>query len=265
MKTKDVNKVSSLLILSLGFADFVMGVYLLIIASVDVYYRGHYIAYSDHWQSSVLCKVAGFLSTISSEVSVFTLTFITIDRLICIAFPLSMRRYTLRVTYGLILASWNIAALIAMMPFFIESYFNNKFYARSGVCLALHITNQKPAGWEYSVAIFFCVNFVAFITIIISYFYMYVTIKRASRYINRNQAKKSNDSKVGRQMALIVFTNFCCWMPIIIMGLCAMLGSAISGNSHIYFLNNIAKAMQLHCHVVYSLSATTFLTIAPVF
>lgn len=33
------NKVSSLLILSLGFADCLMGVYMLIIASVDVYYR----------------------------------------------------------------------------------------------------------------------------------------------------------------------------------------------------------------------------------
>lgn len=32
------------------------------------------------------------------------------------------------------------------------------FYGRSGVCLALHITPDKPNGWEYSVFIFLCIR-----------------------------------------------------------------------------------------------------------
>ncbi|MPC99541.1 G-protein coupled receptor GRL101 [Portunus trituberculatus] len=28
------------------------------------------------------------------------------------------------------------------------------FYGRSGVCLALHITHEKPNGWQYSVFVF---------------------------------------------------------------------------------------------------------------
>jgi hypothetical protein len=116
-----VSPVSSTLILSLGCADFFMGVYLIIIASVDVHYRlekkiqfkslyrcelsnflysrGRYIENADFWQNSILCKFCGFLSTISSEVSVATLVFITIDRLICISFPFSMRKFTLKLTY----------------------------------------------------------------------------------------------------------------------------------------------------------------------
>ena len=113
------NKVSSSLILSLGCADFLMGIYLLIIATVDVYYRsdqfkiiklithsfllnlnrGHYIEVSDNWRNSYLCKLCGFLSTISSEASVFTLVFIAIDRLICICFPFSKHKLNLRLTY----------------------------------------------------------------------------------------------------------------------------------------------------------------------
>jgi hypothetical protein len=33
---------------------------------------------------------------------------------------------------------------------------NRNFYGRSGVCLALHITPEKPSGWEYSVFVFLC-------------------------------------------------------------------------------------------------------------
>lgn len=74
------NPVESTLILSLGIADFLMGIYLITIASVDVYYRGRYIEVSDMWRSSALCKFCGFISTLSSEACVFTLVFITVDR-----------------------------------------------------------------------------------------------------------------------------------------------------------------------------------------
>jgi leucine-rich repeat-containing G protein-coupled receptor 8 len=51
-----------------------MGSYLLMIALVDRYYRGVYFIHDSEWRSSRLCAMAGFLSTFSSELSVFTLT-----------------------------------------------------------------------------------------------------------------------------------------------------------------------------------------------
>lgn len=95
----DTNPVSSRLILSLGCSDFLMGIYLLIIASVDEFYRGRYIENSDYWKNSLLCQFCGFLSTLSSEMSVATLVFITIDRLIVISFNFSDYRFTLSFTY----------------------------------------------------------------------------------------------------------------------------------------------------------------------
>ena len=118
-KTRNqTNRVSSTLILSLGCSDFLMGIYLLIIASVDEYYRqvvisfslcchclclflfsGRYIENSDYWKHSSLCQLCGFLSTISSEMSVATLVFITLDRLISISFSFSNYKFTLKFTY----------------------------------------------------------------------------------------------------------------------------------------------------------------------
>ena len=61
-------KVSSFFIINLGMSDFLMGVYMLIIASVDVYYRGIYILEADKWRASWLCQTAGILAMLSSEV-----------------------------------------------------------------------------------------------------------------------------------------------------------------------------------------------------
>ncbi|XP_055924933.1 uncharacterized protein LOC129956919 isoform X2 [Argiope bruennichi] len=228
---KDAPRISSTLILSLGCADFLMGIYLIIIASVDVYYRGIYIKNSERWKRSALCKTCGFLSTVSSEVSVFTLAFITIDRLITLCFPLSHKRFSLNLTYKLIITSWVLAATMAVIPLLVEPYFEGGFYARSGVCLALHITNDRPAGWEYSIAIFFCVNSMAFAVIVSAYSYIYVNIRRSYKNMSRLMSRQSRTDKIGRQMALIVMTNSMCWFPIIIMSLLAMSGVNIPGEA----------------------------------
>lgn len=67
-------QVHSFLITNLALGDLIMGTYLLLIAVVDCYYRGVYFIHDSAWKSSRLCSLAGFLSTFSSELSVFTLT-----------------------------------------------------------------------------------------------------------------------------------------------------------------------------------------------
>lgn len=74
-----VFQVHSFLITNLAVGDFLMGFYLLIIASVDTHYRGVYSVHDEEWRSSKLCSLAGFLSTLSSELSVFTLILITLE------------------------------------------------------------------------------------------------------------------------------------------------------------------------------------------
>ncbi|GFT32063.1 g-protein coupled receptor GRL101 [Nephila pilipes] len=258
-KTKDsTSRISSTLILSLGFADFLMGIYLIIIASVDVHYRSIYIENSDKWKKSTLCKVCGFLSTVSSEVSVFTLAFITVERLISLCFPLSQKRFSVPFTYKLIGVSWVVAAVMAAVPLVVEPYFQGRFYARSGVCLALHITNHRPSGWEYSVAIFFCMNFMAFIIIVTAYLYMYITIRKSYQNMSRLMSRQSRSDKIGRQMALIVLTNSMCWFPIIVMGLLAMSGVNIPGEAYSWTAIFVLPLNSATNPLIYTISSLHF-------
>ena len=125
-------RVSSFFIMNLGASDFLMGVYIIIIASVDVFYRGRYIVYADTWRTSTLCKAAGFLAILSSEVSVYMLTVITLERMFTIAAPLkfgNMRQRTARYIVG---AGWIVCFIICFIPTVETNYFGDSFFGRTG-------------------------------------------------------------------------------------------------------------------------------------
>ncbi|XP_053204523.1 G-protein coupled receptor GRL101-like [Panonychus citri] len=215
------NSVSSFLIANLALGDLMMGVYLIIIGSVDFTYRGQYFIHDAYWRSSKMCQLAGFISTLSSELSVFTLTVITIDRFLRITFPLKFHRFKMTNARLVILGTWIFTVILAGVPLLDIKYFDN-FYGRSGVCLSLHITNQRPNGWEYSVFVFLVLNFISFTTIAIAYVWMFIVAK------NTRSALRSADIRLSSTMAkrimLIVMTDFWCWMPIIALGVISLNG-----------------------------------------
>ncbi|KAL8591215.1 hypothetical protein ACOMHN_019191 [Nucella lapillus] len=70
-----------------------MGVYITIIGIADEQYRSKYLHHDITWKSSVMCKVAGVLSLLSSEVSALIIWIITLDRFVVLHFPFSTLRF----------------------------------------------------------------------------------------------------------------------------------------------------------------------------
>ncbi|XP_022237288.1 G-protein coupled receptor GRL101-like [Limulus polyphemus] len=218
------NKVHSFLITNLAIGDLFMGIYLLIIATVDTYYRGVYFIYDSYWKHSPLCQFAGFLSTLSSELSVLTLTIITLDRFMCIIFPFRLKRLNMKQMSLIMGAVWAVVVLLAGIPLLDINYFSN-FYGRSGVCLALHITPERSHGWEYSVSIFLALNFVSFAVITLAYTWMFGVAKKTQTAVRSRDSRA--EATMARRMTVIVTTDFCCWMPIILLGVASLSGATI--------------------------------------
>jgi hypothetical protein len=86
----------SILVTSLNAANLLMGVYCGIIAGADEVLRGSFVHEERAWTDSVMCRVAGFLYLLSTEVSAFTITLITWDRVSLTLF--SLRGY--RIGFG---------------------------------------------------------------------------------------------------------------------------------------------------------------------
>ncbi|XP_030839825.1 uncharacterized protein LOC762725 isoform X3 [Strongylocentrotus purpuratus] len=218
-------RVQSFLILNLAISDCLMGVYMLIIASADVHYKNVYVFHAEGWKASGMCKLAGILANLSSEVSVLILTIITLDRFLCITFPFSQKhleRKSVRITAAVI---WSACLIYSVIPALPIPYFGERFYGRSGVCLALPLTNVKPPGWQYAMSAIF-INFIAMVTIIGCYIVIYIVAKRSGSTLRTNKTMDA-EIKLAVRTAIIVATDICCWLPIVILAFVSLSNSAI--------------------------------------
>ncbi|XP_072178833.1 uncharacterized protein [Diadema setosum] len=240
------SKVQNRLIASLALADCIMAVYMLIITSADLHFGLDYYLSAPLWRNSDLCRFAGSLAFLSSEASVISLTLITLDRFVCIVFPFGGRRITSRGCRIMLCITWLTVFLITV-PTFIDNLKIPDFYGQSDVCigLPLHLKSgetgvlvttketewsrdftvtfvpldsKKRPPWLYSIIVFICINLLSFIFIAVCYIVMFVKVRRSSK-ATTNTASRSREIKMARRMAILIGTDFACWMPIILMGI----------------------------------------------
>ena len=80
-QTLDGISFQQFIILNISMADFIMGIYLITIASYDASFSGFYGEVDREWRSSLKCSVIGSLAVISSETSCFLMVVLTGFRL----------------------------------------------------------------------------------------------------------------------------------------------------------------------------------------
>ncbi|RWS12659.1 leucine-rich repeat-containing G-protein coupled receptor 5-like protein [Dinothrombium tinctorium] len=198
------------LVCNLAIADFFMGIYLGMLAVVDAATLGEFKVYAIAWQSSIGCQVAGFLGVLSSELSVYTLAVITMERNYAITHAMHLnKRLSLKHASYIMSIGWFFALLMAILPFLGVSD-----YRKFAVCLPFEIGDSLSMAFVISLLL---INGLAFLILMACYLRMYCAIRGS-------QAWNSNDSRIARRMALLVFTDFLCWAPIAFFSLTAVLG-----------------------------------------
>ncbi|XP_055684982.1 lutropin-choriogonadotropic hormone receptor isoform X2 [Lutzomyia longipalpis] len=199
------------LVCNLAAADFFMGVYLGILAVVDASTLGEFRMFAIPWQMSAGCQLAGFLAVLSSELSVYTLAVITLERNYAITHAMHLnKRLSLRHAGYIMTIGWTFALTMAILPLFGISD-----YRKFAVCLPFETTNST-ASLAY-VVFLMLINGIAFLILMGCYLKMYCAIRGS-------QAWNSNDSRIAKRMALLVFTDFLCWSPIAFFSLTAAFG-----------------------------------------
>jgi hypothetical protein len=216
------NKIHSFFIKNLSMADLIMGIYLFVIASRDVMYRGDYLSHEFDWRSGWECDACGFLSSLSSEVSVLILTVITLDRYMCVMYPLNIKRRSLRSAYAIMAFIWGLCFMLALLPIISIPYFGEHYYSNNGVCLPLHIHDPFGQGWEYSAFVYVGINFTAFAFVFYSYCAMFYVIRTSRLSLRSSQINQ--ETSLARRFAFIVFSDFFCWVPIIVIKIIALAG-----------------------------------------
>ncbi|KAM6130906.1 thyrotropin receptor isoform 2-T2 [Pterocles gutturalis] len=202
------------LMCNLAFADFCMGLYLLLIASVDLHTRSEYYNHAIEWQTGPGCNTAGFFTVFASELSVYTLTVITLERCYAITFAMHPdRKIRLRHAMVIMLGGWISCFLLALLPLVgVSSY--------SKVSICLPMDTEAPVAEAYVVFVLIC-NIIAFVIICACYIKIYVTVR------NPQYKSGDKDTKIAKRMAVLIFTDFLCMAPISFHALSAIMNKPL--------------------------------------
>lgn len=193
--------VSRFLMCHLAFADLCMGIYLLLIASVDLHTRAEYFNHAIDWQTGPGCRLAGFFTVFASELSVYTLTVITLERWYAITFAMRLdRKLRLHHAAAVMLGGWIFCLILALLPLVGVSS-----YQKVSICLPM---DMKSTAAQVYIILVLLLNIVAFFVICACYFRIYCAVH------NPHYRSGSKDTNIAKRMAVLIFTDFLCMAPI---------------------------------------------------
>ncbi|XP_061170413.1 G-protein coupled receptor GRL101-like [Saccostrea echinata] len=211
-----------ILTINLSCAEFLVGVYLYIIAIINLHYTGQYGLNDYVWRHSIVCTLSGITATLSSEVSAFIVLLITLDRFIAVMYPFSDLKLNRRRVSVLLFIVWVASLLLALIPLIPDPNLEN-FYAQSGVCVSLPLSITRKSGWQYSMTVFVGINFSLFLFIIFVQISIFVKVFRVGKNV-QSTAESQRESSLAKTLFAIVLTDVFCWIPIGTIGMLTFFG-----------------------------------------
>ena len=279
------------LIIMIALGDFLIGCYLFIIATYDtIIFKKDYCERQIAWITSFECSVIGVLSTIGSQISLFSMTGLSIVRIHGIWNSMKIPgEVTLMKVFKIsaaALALFLVSVTIAVSPivgsfedFFvngvkfsdglkiftgtpdkatvkdvIQAYYGRTkdttmrwkmliemirnmfshdfqyedltedvikadFYGNDGVCLFKYfVQNEDPQRlFVWSILV---LNFICFVLISISYLFIGMISRRSSKSLTsskNNQQIAHRNNRMNQRIAIIITTDFLCWVPFIVI------------------------------------------------
>ena len=123
------------LIILISFGDWLVGGYLLLLAVVDSYYGNRFCSEQVQWLLSSYCSTLGVVSTVGSQISLFSMTILSIIRLVKVfqrlsaPGPVNKKSYILVGSICLFVVGSSVAvAVIPLMPRFEDTFANALYF-----------------------------------------------------------------------------------------------------------------------------------------
>ena len=198
----------SIFVKNLNFSDFLMGVYLILIGVADKLYSGRYWWYERLWKASLTCKIAGYLSVLSTEVSACMITILTIDRIIALHVPCDRFRFTGRSAMVVSGLTWLCSLSLAAVPLF-TVFSHWRFYGRTSIC----IPTSDLGGQILLFDILILFNFVLFLLVAVVQASIYWSLRTTSTCMMAS-TNRSLDLVLARRLFTVVVSDCLCWLSI---------------------------------------------------
>nr|KAG5691616.1 hypothetical protein BaRGS_023787 [Batillaria attramentaria] len=194
-------------------SNLLMGVYLAMIGVADRLYQGTYPWEDVQWRNSVACKVAGFLSLLSSEASAFIICLVTLDSFLVIRLSCINTRFTVFSAKLACAFIWLGSVVVAGAHVFLLEF--QKFpQTQTGLCIPLPVTRT---GLDLAVIV---VNFALFLLVGAGYLSVYISLMTSNTMVTE-RTSVAHDMVTARRVSLVVLSHFVCWFPVGLLSLVA--------------------------------------------
>ena len=126
---------NKVLITLISFGDWLVGCYLFILAVADAYYGSNFCSQQIQWLLSSYCSILGVVSTFGSQISLFSMTILSVTRVFTISKGLSIPGPVNKESYVLVsfiiffISGVSITiAVIPMVPHFEDTFVNALYF-----------------------------------------------------------------------------------------------------------------------------------------
>ncbi|XP_066506311.1 trace amine-associated receptor 6-like [Hoplias malabaricus] len=209
---KQLHTPTNLLILSLAVADFLVGLFVMPVNTMQLMDSCWYLG-------TVACYISPIISLVSMLGSLWSLILIAVDRYIAIADPLLYStRITVRKTVLSIIFGWSLYLCYVIMYLYFDDYFF-QFH------MSTHCYGECVLVVKYSWAIIdLVVSFlVPCCVILVLYSIIFKVARRQAKAIrtantvatNKHGAKmlKASEIKAAKKLGTVIFVYLACWIP----------------------------------------------------
>ncbi|XP_024081064.1 lutropin-choriogonadotropic hormone receptor-like isoform X2 [Cimex lectularius] len=200
--------VPRLLMGNLAFADLCMAFYLLLLAIMDLISTETYFNFAYMWQEGYGCRIAGFLTVFASQLSLFTLCVLTIERWFAIRHALYSNIIDIKLAFKIMASGWIYSLTMAILPLCGVSSYSN-----TSICLPMEI------GDKFSLAyVIVLLSMAAFGFGLMCFCYIQI-------YLSLNyETRTRGEGSIAKKITILVGTNFICWAPIAFFSVTAVAG-----------------------------------------
>lgn len=218
--TKKRNYVPTFLVSNLAVSDLIMSIYLLTIAIADLMFsKGDYGIKSETWLTHPVCLISSFLVILSSLTTVLVMIIISFDRYMCIVYPFSTKRMTLKIARIVLAMLWICSIVFSAIPviFSIGKPGYMRIYKYSSMCMPNNYQNYYQRIWMLS---YLSITAIAWIIMIILYLRIFIAVQESSKTIRKSST--TDNKALAIRLALILVSDLATWLPyyyISIMGL----------------------------------------------
>ena len=223
---RGTNKGSSNVLMShLCLSKSVMGAYLAAIGIANQLYSGAYLWKDRAWRSSPWCSACGFLFLLSSQVSVFLVAGMTLERCVALAGASRAAHWERKLTRLIALLSWVAGVSLAAVP----AAAGWKDFSRTSLCIPLPLPQDRTAGHRYAFGVLVVLNAALMLLAAAGQVYVHVTV-RSNVLAFLVDDQRARDLTAARRVISVAVTDVCCWCLVALWALLTARGAFVPGD-----------------------------------